>query len=283
MEGGLLEEAGGVFEEATRVLGVDIVELCRTGTTDRASLASTRWAQPAVLTCGVAGFAALSGRERFTAVAGHSVGEYAALVACGAIGLADGLALISLRARITSEAASATPGGMAALMRIEPGALDAIRSRTGVALAADNAPGHYVISGPTENLTEAIRLIEEAGGKCRRLEVDGAFHSPVMASAKGALADALDSTKIVEPAIEFWSSTTASILTKPAEIREALVAQLTEGVRWRETVSGAAERHGTALLDIGPGKVVGALARRVVPAADIRYVADLLPIGGDAA
>jgi [acyl-carrier-protein] S-malonyltransferase len=280
MEAPLTDEAPDVFDIATDVLGIDVVELCKSGTTGEASLTSTRWAQPAVLTCSVAAARALAKREAApTSVVGHSVGEYAALVTSGAIEFADALSLIALRARVTSDAAARHKGGMAALMKIEVDAVRDICERTGVALAADNAPGQSVISGPLDAIDEALSLAAETKAICRRLEVDGAFHSPAMADAAEPLRTALAETPISSPTIAFWSSTTASQLTDADDVRSALIDQLTSPVLWRETLGRAAETDQSEIIDIGPGLVVGALGKRVVPGREIRYVADLLPAG----
>jgi [acyl-carrier-protein] S-malonyltransferase len=283
MDGGLAQAIPEVFDSATRVLGVDVAELCRTGHSGRAGLESTRWAQPAVLTCSVAAYQALAGRgERFMALAGHSVGEYAALVACGALELEPAVRLVAVRAAATADVAASVPGGMAALMKADAPTVARICEEAGVALAGDNATGQMVVSGPLDALEKAIALGGEAGAVCRRLDVEGAFHSPIMAPASDRLAEALDGVTINPPSIEFWSSTTATQLTDPADIRTALLDQLVKGVRWRETVSALAERHGSTVTDLGPGKVVGTLARRIVPNPEVRFAADLLPVGGEA-
>jgi [acyl-carrier-protein] S-malonyltransferase len=275
MDGGLVDARPDVFEAAGDVLGIDVAELCRTGTTADASLDTTLWAQPAVLVCSVASFEQLRADEHtFTAVAGHSVGEYAALVACGALKFEDAVSLIAARARITADVAHRTDGAMAALLRVDlEQALDLCREWD-VALAGDNAPGQCVISGEASNITHAIEASSVFRAVARRLEVEGAFHSPLMAPAAAALGDALSSVEIERPTLAFWSSTTASKLDDPEAIRRSLVDQLTSCVRWRETVAAIGA---TDLVDVGPGRVVGALARRIVPEAEIRFADDLRP------
>jgi [acyl-carrier-protein] S-malonyltransferase len=283
MDGGLAASASDVFDVASDVLGIDVAELCREGRSGRADLGSTRWAQPAVLACSVASFGVLAeSGDPIPAVAGHSIGEYAALVASGALELADAVALVALRAGATDDAAQATPGGMAAVMRAERSVIEDICEQTGAALAADNSSGQLVISGTTEALERARELATAAGAVCRGLDVAGAFHSPVMSPAAEPLRAALESVSFAEPSIDLWSSTTAGPIRGGDEIKKALVDQLVSPVLWRETVSALAERYGTTLTDVGPGKIVGALARRIVPNADVRFVADLLPAGSDA-
>lgn len=279
MDGGLAAAASETFDVASRVLDVDVAELCRDGRSGDADLGSTRWAQPAVLTCSVASFRVL--QEPVTAVAGHSIGEYPALVVSGVLELADAVHLVALRAAATDDAAKAAPGGMAAVMRAERAQIEEICERTGAALAADNSAGQLVISGAADALEQAKALASEAGAVVRSLDVAGAFHSAVMAPAAAPLAAALEDVTFSAPKLDLWSSTTAAPIADPAEIKQALIDQLVSPVLFRETVSGLAEKHGSSLVDVGPGKIVGALARRIVPNADVRFIADLLPAGSD--
>lgn len=280
MGAGLIEAAPEVFGAASDVLGVDVVELCLQGRSGDADLVSTRWAQPAVLACGVAAFRVLTKRgESFAAVAGHSVGEYAALVSAESLDLTDALHLVAVRAEATDDASRASPGAMAAVMRAERDDVERICASNGVTLAADNAPGQLVISGPVDGVARAVAAAEAAGAVCRRLDVSGAFHSPCMAAASDRLAVALDRTPFAEPTIEIWSSTTAQPVREPKEMRAALREQLTSPVRWRETVAGIAKRFGAVFCDLGPGHVVAALARRIVRGAEVRTVDEFLVAG----
>ena len=280
MDGGLASSASETFDVASDVLGVDVGELCRQGSAGDADLGSTRWAQPAVLTCSVAMFRALAERdERTEPVVGHSIGEYAALVAAESLDLADAVRLVALRAEATEAAAQATPGGMAAVMRIDRGRVEEICGDTGTSLAADNSAGQLVISGPLAALARARELATDAGATCRALDVAGAFHSPVMAPAAEPMARALEAVAISAPGLELWSATTAGRVSEPDEIRTLLIEQLTSPVLWRETVEELAAAHGPSFIDVGPGRVVGALAKRIVGGADVRFAADLLPAG----
>jgi [acyl-carrier-protein] S-malonyltransferase len=227
-----------------------------------------------VLVCSVAAFRSLG--EELTAAAGHSIGEYAALVCGGAIDLADAIRLVALRAQVTEEAGARTPGGMAAVMKIDRADVDRICEETGIALAADNSSGQYVISGATDVLDAALAAFAGTKAIARRLDVSAAFHSPVMAPACEPLRAALADVAFTNPTIEIWSPTTATPVTDPDEIRNALVDQLVSPVRWRETVDGVSKTHGTKFIDVGPGKIVGALAKRIVQGADVSFGADLL-------
>jgi [acyl-carrier-protein] S-malonyltransferase len=135
-----------------------------------------------------------------------------------------------------------------------------------------------------ERLDNAVEAASNAGGTCRRLDVSAAFHSPVMAPAAGPLKAALDETSFSAPSFEFWSSTTAGPVRAPEEIRKALLDQLTSPVRWRETVEGLAERIGNVFCDLGPGRVVAGLTKRLVKGATINTFQDFLvvPAGGAA-
>jgi [acyl-carrier-protein] S-malonyltransferase len=283
MSEGLHERASDVFALASDVLNVDVAELCRTGTSGEADLGSTRWAQPAVLVCSVASFRML-GRTlggdtlggNFRAAAGHSIGEYAALTSANALDLADAVRLVALRARVTEEAGLGTPGGMAAVMKIDREEVDRICAETGIALAADNSAGQYVFSGAVDTLDRALEAFSATKAIARKLDVSAAFHSPVMSPAVEPLRTALDEVTFATPTIELWSSTTAAPISDANEIRTALVQQLTAPVRWRETVTGIFERHGGAFIDIGPGKIVGALVKRIVSGADVTFATDLI-------
>lgn len=266
------------FAVASAVLDVDLAELCITGSSGRATLSSTRWAQPAVLVCSVASYRELvaAGHDP-QVVAGHSVGEYGALVAASALDFEDALRLIARRAAATADVATSTDGAMAALMRLEIDEAVRICADAGVSLAADNAPGQCVVSGEAPRIDAVVVAAGERRAIARRLDVDGAFHSALMEPATEALRDALSTVDIRPPAIAFWSSTTATRLDDPEAIRRSLLAQLTSCVRWRETVASlAASPAELTLLDVGPGRVVGGLARRIVPQAEILYADDLL-------
>lgn len=277
MARGLVESVPAVFEEASDILGVDVTELCTEGRSGSADLVSTRWAQPAVLTCSVAAFRLADRSARFVAAAGHSVGEYSALVSVDALSLTDALHLVAERAEATDEAGREIPGGMAAVMRLERDVVEQICADHGVALAAENGPGQLVISGPLDELARAKDAITAAGGVCKRLDVSAAFHSPVMERAAKRLASALERVSFSKPRIDLWSTTAAAPVSKPEQIKKLLIDQLTSPVRWRETVVGLAQRVGSAFYDLGPGRVVAGLTKRLVEGAEIKTVADLVP------
>ncbi len=274
---GLTDAAPEVFATASDVLRIDVAELCTQGRSGEADLNTTRWAQPAVLVCGVAAFEVLSrGGEAFTATVGHSVGEYAALVTAGALTLGDALGVITVRAEATDEAGRSTPGGMAAVMRVEREVVDRICAHEGVALAAENGPGQFVVSGPLDALKRTIEALAASGAVSRRLDVSAAFHSPVMASAADRISEALDGVSFATPKFDVWSPTTADVVRTGEQIRSVLIDQLTNPVRWREAIEAVATEHGPVFCDMGPGRVVAGLTRRIVKGAEIRTLDDLL-------
>jgi [acyl-carrier-protein] S-malonyltransferase len=250
-----------VFDEASESLGADIVRLCRDGD----GLASTRWAQPAIAAVGVA--AAFDLEERSgtpDAVAGHSLGEYAALIFAGALSVGDGLRLVATRAQITERAASGHPGCMAAVLGLERDQVLELCGGTSVVLAADNAPGQLVVSGPTADVDNVLVRARQAGAKgASRLDVAGAFHSPAMSGAVPEMRALLEGTPMTEPRIAYWSSVDASPLSAPSDIRARLAAALTHTVEWRRTVLAMAREGLDRFVDAGPGRVLANLVKRI--------------------
>ncbi len=274
------DRAPEVIAEASDVLGVDMAELCREGRSGEADLTSTRWAQPALVACAVASLAALEAREGpCDTVTGHSLGEYPALVAAGSLDLADALQLVDVRARSMDEAARATPGTMTAVLGCDPDRLTEICEQTGVVVAADNAPGQQVVSGPSVAIDAATAALNQMDVRTIRLEVAGAFHSPAMRGAEPHLRAAVDAIPFRAPARTIWSPTLAAPMATPEAVGDVLVAQLTSPVRWRQTVEAIWQAGARAFLDAGPGRVVTGLIRRIVPGAEVLAGSDLLAEG----
>lgn len=274
MAGALWSSA--TFAEASGALGVDLPALCRDGRAGPADLTSTAWAQPAIVAASVAGSRA-AGRPG--AVCGHSLGEFSALVVAGALGLREALGLVAVRGRAMDEACAAQPGGMLAVIGLDPAVASAACEGTGAVIAADNAPGQLVAAGPHDALEVAARRVREAGGRTAPLSTAGAFHSPSMLPARRALAEALDAAAISRPSIAFWSSTTASRLDDPSEIRDALLAQLTAPVLFRPAVALLAAAGASTFVDAGPGRVLAGLARRIAPDVRVAVAEDALAAG----
>lgn len=277
MAEGLPERAPDVFEAASSVLGVDVVELCAAGRSGDADLASTRWAQPAVLVAGVASFLAMRDEDVHADVlVGHSVGEYTALVCAGSLSVEDAVELLEVRGAAMEDASAQAPGGMGAVLRLGPDEVRRVAREADVDLAGDNAPGQLVVAGPDDRLEQARELVEAAGGRWASLDVAGPFHSRTMAAAAPALRAALDGVRVRPPELPVWSPTTVRPFEDPDGIRDALEAQLTSPVRFRETIEALAEQGTETFWDAGPGRIVGGMARRSARGAEVRYASEVL-------
>lgn len=277
MADGLADAAPDVFEAASRILDLDVLELCATGRARGADLGSTRWAQPAVLAAGVASFCALTrAGVHADVLVGHSVGEYTALACAGSLSVEDAVRLIEVRGAAMERACREAPGGMGAVLRLDPDDVRRIAEEADVDIAGDNAPGQLVVAGSHDRLDRARELVEEFGGRWSSVDVAGPFHSRGMATAAAPLREALDETRIRPPEIPVWSPTAVSRFVDPDGIREALAEQLTSPVRFRETVETLAGRGAETFWDVGPGRVVGGMARRIVRGAEVRYASEVL-------
>jgi malonyl CoA-acyl carrier protein transacylase len=238
---------------------------------------STRFLQPALFCASVAGWRQLEprvGGDEVGAFAGHSLGEFAALVAAGALSPIDGLHLVALRGRLMERAAGeGPPGGMVALIGREPAYMAMLASKFGVTLANDNANDQAVLSGPQASLDEAVEEAVRLGLRCRRLHVSGAFHSPAMEPVVAEFRAALDAAEWHPPAAPVWSSCTAAPFDEqPAEV---LAAALTQGVRWRELTERLAAAGFDRFVEAGPGKVLSRLVPRTVPDVTAASLQDL--------
>ena len=223
----------------------------------------TRSHQPALFLCSMCQWAS-GDRAAPLAAAGHSLGEYAALTAAGAIEFEDAVRLVDARASAMADAAAAQTGGMAALLGGERDDVLALQEELGLSLANDNAPGQIVLSGAMEQVDEAVLKAEDIGCRAKKLEVGGAFHSPLMAPAADALRAALDATAIGEPAFPVLSNGS----TEPfADIRAELAQNLLAPVRWRETLLALQAMGATDFVECGPGAVLRGLVKRTLRAA----------------
>jgi [acyl-carrier-protein] S-malonyltransferase len=218
---------------------------------------STRFAQPAIFCASLAGWDALDLRP--SAAAGHSLGELAALAAAGVLERDDALRLVVLRGRLMAEADDR--GSMLALVGASEREAAEVAAAAGVTVANDNAPGQVVLSGDRDALKRAEELAREKGRRALPLDVAGAFHSPAMESAVAPFRAALDDTELHEPAFPVVSCST----TEPfADVRAELAAALTRPVRWRETVLALREAGVTDFVEVGPGKVLTRLNKRIL-------------------
>ena len=225
----------------------------------------TRTQQPALFLCSMAQWVSRDDRHAVPlAAAGHSLGEYAALTAAGAIDFDDAVRLVDARARAMADAADREDGGMVALLKGEREDVYELAAELGVSLANDNAPGQIVLSGPIAAVDEAERRAASIGCRARKLDVAGAFHSPLMAPAAEALERALDATPIEQPAFPVLSNGS----TRPFEdIRTELAENLLKPVRWREILLELQAMGATEYTECGPGSVLSGLVKRTLRAA----------------
>jgi [acyl-carrier-protein] S-malonyltransferase len=230
----------------------------------------THFAQPALYCASLAHWKQ-AGSPRGTMLAGHSLGELAALVAGGALDAPAGLRLAVLRGRLMEDAAAASPGGMMAVLGGSDEAVRALAAAHQLTVANENAPGQVVLSGATEALTEARREARAEGLKAIRLPVAGAFHSPLMAGAAVAFETALAEIEFAAPELPVFSSTAAAPFVN---IRAGLVAALTEPVRWQATLKRMRAAGAEVFLETGPGDVLTGLVRRTLDGVEARSLAE---------
>ncbi|HXF50921.1 MAG TPA: ACP S-malonyltransferase [Dehalococcoidia bacterium] len=263
--------ARDVFERADAVLGYALSRLCFEGPDE--ALRETERQQPAIFVTSLAILEAARSAHalppaRF--VAGHSLGEYTALVAAGALAFDDGLRLVQTRGRLMQEAGAANPGAMAAIIGLDRAAVERVCAETGAELCNENAPSQIVIGGPPDVVERAIARAKEAGAqRAVPLPVSGAFHTSLMRPAAEGMARALEACAFRDPAIPVISNVTAKPLTKAEELRDELVTQLTSPVRWVDCVRVMAEGGARVFYEIGPGRVLAGLVRRIAPEATV--------------
>lgn len=261
-----------LFEKADRVLGFSLSKTCFGGPDEE--LKQTKNTQPAIFLHSSV-LAKLYRGPQATMAAGHSLGEYSALVYTGALTFEDGLKLVRLRGELMQQAGVEQPGTMAAVIGLDPKSLGEVCCKaweTGIVQAANyNSPGQVVISGSVVGVRKAMELAKERGAKLvKELQVSGAFHSPLMESAKTGLKSALEKTEIKDARIPVYANVTAKPVRKAADIRELLLQQLTSPVRWEESVQNMAADGATQFVEIGPGKVLQGLVKRIVPGREVK-------------
>lgn len=267
--------AARVFEQAAQVLGWDVGALCFNG--PQAELDRTVRCQPAILTTSVAIVEALkaSGSKAVaeaTAAAGLSLGEYSALVMSGAMDFEDALKLVQKRGQFMEEACAQNPGTMMSIIGLEDGIVEAICAQareTAMVVAANyNSPGQVVISGTREGIERAAALAKERGAKrALPLAVSGAFHSPLMEPAAARLEAELATTPVRTPSLTLVANVTAQPETDPDAIRHALARQVKSPVMWSQSVQWLVKNGYTQFVEVGPGKVLTGLMKRIAPDA----------------
>ena len=255
--------ARAVYDRASAVLGYDLAEVCFEGPIER--LTATDVTQPAIFATSVACLnAVLEAGLRPDYVVGHSVGEYAALVAAEAVDEEAAMLLVRERGLATAAAAAASPGAMAAIIGLEDAAVEELCAGIeGVWPANYNCPGQLVVSGTEDGVTALMAAAEAAGARrALRLKVSGGFHSPLTALAADRLQPALAQTQFREPAVPFFSSTTCAV-EPAAQIASILVRQLTSPVLFTQSVRALRDLGVRTFVEIGPGSVLAGLVKRI--------------------
>lgn len=253
-----------MFEKANEILGFRITDIMFEGTDE--DLKQTKVTQPAIFLHSVILAKSLGEEFKPDMVAGHSLGEFSALVAAGALSFEDGLRLVAARARAMQKACEIKPSTMAAVLALPDEKVEEIcASVPGVVVCANyNCPGQIVISGEMEAIDEACEKLLAAGAKrALKLKVGGAFHSPCMEPARAELADAIAATEFHTPVCPVYQNVDAKPHTNPEEIKANLVAQLTAPVRWTQTVQNMIADGATEFIEIGPGKVLQGLVSKI--------------------
>ena len=270
--------ADAVFEEADAALGRGLKKLCFEG--PEADLKQTENTQLAILTCSIAAFRVLQEHDITpNAAAGHSLGEYSALVAAGVIDFSDALRLVHARASFMAEAGNIQQGTMAAILGMETEQLQKLcESVDGiVSIANYNCPGQLVISGEVDAVEEVVSLAKSEIGarRCRLLPVSGAFHSSLMAPAQQKFKSVLDTVSLHPPQIAIAMNVTGEFATDADNIREHLFQQITQPVQWEKTLQSIKNNDITHFVEVGPGKVLSGLVKRTLPESNAMNVEDL--------
>ncbi len=252
------------FEEANEILGFNISDIMFNGTPE--DLKQTKVTQPAIFLHSTILAEVLGGQINPDMVAGHSLGEFSAMVVAGGISFADGLKLVSARGNAMQEACEATPSTMAAVLGLENKVVEEVCANTdGVVVAANyNCPGQLVISGEIPAVEAACSALSEAGARrALMLPVGGAFHSPLMEPAREKLASAIEETAINNLRCPIFQNVSAQAETDIDTIRKNLVSQLTAPVRWTQSMEAMIDYGATSVTEVGPGKVLQGLFKKV--------------------
>ena len=257
------------FEQANKILGFNIKDIMFGE--DAEALKQTQVTQPAIFLHSVILSELMGDGFQPKAVAGHSLGEFSALVAAKALSFEDGLKLVHQRALAMQEACDEIPGTMAAVLGLEDQVIEDICAKTeGIVVAANyNCPGQLVISGEKSAIESACEALKEAGARrALPLPVGGAFHSPLMEPAKTKLAAAIETTNIVSPICPVYQNVVAKGITDATEIKSNLIAQLTAPVKWTQSVQQLLADGATHFTEVGPGKVLQGLVKKIDRSAE---------------
>ena len=258
-------KAKELFDQANEILGFNITDIIFNGTDE--DLKQTKVTQPAVFLHSVIRAICLGDDFKPEMVAGHSLGEFSALVAAGVLSFEDGLRLVSKRALAMQAACELQPSTMAAVLGLEDEkVVEVLKSITNeVVVAANfNCPGQLVISGSIAGVEQACEALKNAGAKrALPLKVGGAFHSPLMEPAREELAKAIEETNFSSPKCPIYQNVVAHAVTEPQEIKKNLIAQLTAPVRWTECVRAMISDGATLFTEVGPGTVLQGLVKKI--------------------
>ena len=258
-------EAKNYFDKANDILGFGITDIMFAGSDE--DLKQTKVTQPAVFLHSVISALVMGTEFRPDMVAGHSLGEFSALVASGALSFEDGLRLVSARAFAMQKACEINPSTMAAVLGLDDNKVEEICSQIdGVVVAANyNCPGQLVISGKKDDVAKACELMKEAGAKrALPLQVGGGFHSPCMQPAKEELEKAIRTTVFSKPVCPVYQNVDGKPYTDVENIKNNLIAQLTSPVRWTQTVRNMAADGATEFVELGPGTVLQGLIKKIL-------------------
>lgn len=257
------KEIKDLMESANDILGFDILSIMFNGNEE--DLKKTKVTQPAIFIHSIAAVKAAdtTGAEM---VAGHSLGEFSALVANGTLSFKDGLELVYQRALAMQEACDLYPSSMAAVLGLEDSIVEKICAETeGIVVPANyNCPGQLVISGETDAVEKACIALKEAGAKrALILPVNGAFHSPLMKPAQEKLAKAIENVRFNNPIIPIYQNVTTTAVTDPEEIKKNLIAQLTSSVKWTQSIKNMVTDGASHFIEVGPGKTLQGLIKKI--------------------
>jgi len=257
-------QARDLFDEANEILGFDLKKICFEG--PEGELRQTKNTQPAIFAHSIIVAKAVNNRDA-QAMAGHSLGEYTAFVAAGAITFEDGLRVVRLRGELMQQAGEQRKGTMAAIVGLSAADLEGIcqeASAAGIVQPANyNSPGQIVVSGEVNGVRKAMEIAKQRGAKlAKELVVSGAFHSPLMESAKDGLKEALERISIRDAEIPVYANVTAEPATDASAIRTLLYRQLTSPVRWEQTIANMVRDGVHSFCELGPGNVLQGLVKR---------------------
>jgi [acyl-carrier-protein] S-malonyltransferase len=258
-----------LFERANEILGFSITDIMFEGTVE--DLKQTKVTQPAIFLHSVILSKVLGNSFKPDMVAGHSLGEFSALVANGTLNFEDGLQLVSQRAMAMQKACEIKPSTMAAVLGLEDAIVETICAETeGIVVPANyNCPGQLVISGEVDAVNVACERLKEAGAKrALLLPVGGAFHSPLMEPAREELAAAIENTKFGAPSCPIYQNVTTTAVSDAGEIKKNLILQLTAPVKWTQSVQQMVKDGATHFVEVGPGKVLQGLVKKISPEAE---------------